>query len=62
MAMTKSDPHAPPDYFPLVLQKLLAAARQELTAHRNANGLCVACGTAFPCERCCLAAFTLEAV
>jgi|HubBroStandDraft_4_1064222.scaffolds.fasta_scaffold887893_1 hypothetical protein len=62
MTMPQSDPHAPPDCFPPEPQKLLTAARQELKLHRNINGLCMACETPFLCERCCLAAFALEAV
>jgi hypothetical protein len=54
-----------PDVLPAAMLSMLATARQELARHRaerSGIGLCVVCGSAFPCERAVLAAFALEAV
>ncbi len=48
--------------FPPELARLLATAQREITEHGNDHGLCVVCGSAFPCERAELAAFALDAV
>ncbi len=50
------------DVFPPELARLLATAEREITEHGNDHGLCVVCGSAFPCERAELAAFALDAV
>jgi hypothetical protein len=50
------------EVLPPELARLLATARKEITEHGNDHGLCVVCGSAFPCERAELAAFALDAV
>jgi len=63
--MAKTDigrPSSGSDVFPPELARLLATAQKEITAHGNDHGLCVVCGSAFPCERAELAAFALDAV
>jgi hypothetical protein len=41
------------------LASLCAAAVQEITEHLNYRGLCVICGSAWPCERAVLAEHNL---
>ena len=50
------------DVFPPELARLLATAQKEIIEHGNDHGLCVVCGSAFPCPRAELAAFALDAV
>ncbi len=50
------------DFLPPELARLLATAQKEITEHGNDHGLCAVCGSAFPCQRAELAAFTLDAV
>ena len=50
------------DFLTPELARLLATAKKEITEHSNENGRCPVCGSAFPCPRAELAAFTLDAV
>jgi hypothetical protein len=47
------------EFLPASLALLLATARQEIDAHIDDDGLCAACGSAYPCERAVLAELAL---
>lgn len=55
---TVSAPRLAEDYLLPEVIRLLETAEREITAHDNDRGLCANCGSAFPCARAKLAAFT----
>lgn len=59
---TVSAPRLATDYLLPELIQLLETAEREITTHDNDRGLCAICGSAFPCARAELAAFTLDAI
>jgi hypothetical protein len=50
----------PASYLSPELAQLLATARTEIDRHLNDAGVCACCRMEWPCQRACLAAFTLE--
>jgi hypothetical protein len=56
------NPPTPANYLSPEVAQLLATARTEIDRHLNDAGVCVCCRQEWPCQRACLAAFTLEAL
>jgi hypothetical protein len=57
---TVKNPLPPAAYLAPGLAQLLATARTEIDRHLNDAGVCACCREQWPCQRACLAAFTLE--
>jgi hypothetical protein len=55
-------PPSADDRLPPPLERLLKTAQQEIDRHINDCGLCVVCGSAFPCDRATLADLALSAM
>ncbi|SNQ47517.1 conserved hypothetical protein [Frankia canadensis] len=50
------------DYYPPEIAQLCAVAAREITEHENVRGLCVICGSVWPCGRAVLAEHNLAVI
>lgn len=57
-----TEPIPVPDPLPVVLELMGALATSVLGEHTNEAGLCVVCGSAWPCERVVLAEHNLAMI